>query len=236
METSYYVIGGLIVLSILLERASKKKKRKGKRSNSNRNVAPKVKATSSPSTEVRADSVILQTPLQELSGFEFERLLALYFRDQGYKVEETGVGGNDGGVDLVLIDRRGERTAVQAKRYADHNKVPVQTVRELVGAKRNHNCILTLLITTSDLTEPAKKEAEQLHVDFWHGAHVERKLAIWGKYKPKKQKQRTARQEVAIAREVICKCGHSMVIRQNKQGVSFYGCSRFPNCRHTKSI
>ncbi|WP_265415081.1 restriction endonuclease [Tumebacillus algifaecis] len=107
METSYYVIGGLIVLSILLERASKKKKRKGKRSNSNRNVAPKVKATSSPSTEVRADSVILQTPLQELSGFEFERLLALYFRDQGYKVEETGVGGNDGGVDLVLIDRRG---------------------------------------------------------------------------------------------------------------------------------
>ncbi|WP_227874426.1 topoisomerase DNA-binding C4 zinc finger domain-containing protein [Tumebacillus algifaecis] len=27
-----------------------------------------------------------------------------------------------------------------------------------------------------------------------------------------------------------------MVIRQNKQGVSFYGCSRFPNCRHTKSI
>ncbi|ARU63000.1 hypothetical protein CBW65_20000 [Tumebacillus avium] len=236
MELSWIVIGGLIALSILLERATNRKRRKRKGRNKQRTAPPKVKATLSPSTEVRQDATILQTPLQELSGFEFERLLALYFRDQGYKVEETGVGGNDGGVDLVLVDRRGERTAVQAKRYADHNKVPVQTVRELVGAKRNHNCVLTLLITTSDLTEPAKKEAEQFHVDYWHGGIVERKLAAWGKYQPRKQKQSVVRNEVAATREVICKCGQPMVIRKNKQGMPFYGCSKFPNCRHTQSI
>lgn len=73
-------------------------------------------------------------------------------------MKEVGVGGNDGGVDLVIIDGRGEKTAVQAKCYAEHNLVPVMTVRELVAAKRNHDCILSLLITTSDLTSPAKRK------------------------------------------------------------------------------
>nr|WP_243865481.1 restriction endonuclease [Paenibacillus lupini] len=122
-------------------------------------------------------------PLNDLNGVEFERLLALYFRDQGYVVHEVGIGGNDGGVDLVIVDKRGERTAVQAKCYADHNMVPVQTVRELVAAKRNHNCILTLLVTTSDLTGPAKKEAEQFRVEYWHGALIQDKLKNWKRKK-----------------------------------------------------
>lgn len=44
----------------------------------------------------RSDDEILATHLDQLSWSKFERLLALYFRDQGYEVEETGVGGNDG--------------------------------------------------------------------------------------------------------------------------------------------
>lgn len=80
------------------------------------------------------------------------------------------------------MDKRGERTAVQAKCYADHNMVPVQTVRELVAAKRNHNCMLTLLVTTSDLTGPAKKEAEQFRVEYWHGEIIVQKLTSWGKW------------------------------------------------------
>ncbi|BFH60521.1 hypothetical protein [Paenibacillus azoreducens] len=47
--------------------------------------------------------------------------------------------------------------------------VPVMTLRELVAAKRNHDCILSLLVTTSDLTPPEKKEAEQFKVDYWYG-------------------------------------------------------------------
>jgi restriction system protein len=138
------------------------------------------------SKECRSDEVILSSSLDDMSGSEFERLLALYFRDKGYTVKEVGVGGNDGGVDLVIIDKRGEKTAVQAKCYADHNKVSVQTVRELVAAKRNHNCILSLLITTSDLTAQAKKEAEQFKVEYWHGGLLEQKLKAWGKWHPGK--------------------------------------------------
>ncbi|WP_236336490.1 restriction endonuclease [Paenibacillus auburnensis] len=55
----------------------------------------------------------------------------------------------------------------------------MQTVRELVAAKRNHNRILTLLVTTSDLTGPAKKEVEQFRVEYWHGGLVAEKLRKW---------------------------------------------------------
>ncbi|WP_028592255.1 restriction endonuclease [Paenibacillus massiliensis] len=53
--------------------------------------------------------MILTLPLDKITGAEFERLLALYFRDQGYTVKEVGVGGRDGGVDLVITDKRGEK-------------------------------------------------------------------------------------------------------------------------------
>src|SRR5690606_13565718 len=96
----------------------------------------------------------------------------------GYRVDETGSGGRDGGVDLVLTDREGARTAVQVKRYTD-KKVTVQTVRELVGAKRNYKCIYALLITTSDFTGQALKEAYDLNVECWHGATVNHKLSLW---------------------------------------------------------
>src|SRR5690606_38445517 len=152
------------VVSGLLIRDSKTNNKSQKRATQKRSTAAKTSKTPTPRTqrkENRTDQEILQSSFDQLSGAEFERLLALYFRDQGYKVQEVGIGGSDGGVDLVIIDQRGEKTAVQAKCYADHNKVGVSVVRELVGAKRNHDCILSLLVTTSDLTAPAKQEAEQ---------------------------------------------------------------------------
>ncbi|MBO7745143.1 restriction endonuclease [Paenibacillus sp. MWE-103] len=159
------------------KRSAKKAGQKSVRTAQNRRV----------SKTIRTDEVILKSALNDLSGFEFERLLALYFRDQGYVVHEVGVGGNDGGVDLVIVDKRGERTAVQAKCYADHNSVGVTVVRELVAAKRNHNCVLSLLVTTSDLTQQAKKEAEQFKVDYWHGGLLEQKLRNWSKWQPTKK-------------------------------------------------
>lgn len=202
-------------------------------------------ATRRASNSVRSDEIILTSRLDDLTGAEFERLLALYFRDQGYTVKDVGVGGSDGGVDLVIIDRRGEKTAVQAKCYADHNMVPVTTVRELVAAKRNHDCILSLLVTTSDLTPPAKKEAEQFKVDYWDGGLVEHKLRAWGKWQPSKKRSHSneknvaaakseivkTRREVAATSGITFKCGAPMVRRKGKQGTEFWGCSNFPKCR-----
>lgn len=235
------------VVAALLAPNKKKRRAKTTRKSNGRKSAPSQRATG---TTKRADHEILVTPLEQLSGADFERLLALYFRDNGYTVHEVGVGGKDGGVDLVIIDRRGEKTAVQAKCYANHNLVGVPVVRELVGAKRNHDCILSLLVTTSDLTDPAKKEAEQFKVDYWHGGVVTQKLKSWGKWQPGRKatppptvnkqqaelEQKTAKDEAAAAGGVSCTCGARMVMRKGREGKSFYGCSTFPKCRQTRSV
>jgi restriction system protein len=214
-------------------------------------VQEKTQPYTSQSLRVRPDDDLLRSSFQALNGAEFERLLALYFRDQGFTVQEVGVGGNDGGVDLVIVDSRGEKTAVQAKCYAERNLVPVQTVRELVAAKRNHNCILSLIITTSDLTAPAKKEAEQFKVDYWHGALLDHKLRSWGKWQPTVANQyerpvvkqagavviSTMKEQVAASSgAMICECGASLVKRVSRTGNAFWGCSTFPKCRHTQSV
>lgn len=230
----------IIVLGVIsgLLQGTKKKKR---RSSSKQKPEDKKRTSASfnrSSTTCRSDEIILRAPLDQINGAEFERLLSLYFRDQGYTVKEVGVGGRDGGVDLVIIDKRGEKTAVQAKCYADHNKVQVMTVRELVAAKRNHDCILSLLITTSDLTADARREAEQFKVDYWHGGLIENKLRAWGKWQPGKGSPRPRKSSStdSAVKAVTCACGAPMVARKNKEGKAFWGCSTYPACRKTKAM
>ncbi|CQR53310.1 hypothetical protein PRIO_1284 [Paenibacillus riograndensis SBR5] len=234
-------IVAIIVLSTLtgMMQGNKKKRRRstGKRQTTVKKSTAKSTATfNRSSTTCRPDDVLLKTPLDKINGAEFERLLSLYFRDLGYTVKEVGVGGKDGGVDLVIVDKRGEKTAVQAKCYADHNKVQVMTVRELVGAKRNHDCILSLLVTTSDLTSEAKREAEQFKVDYWHGGLVENKLRAWGKWQPARTKAKPKKATSSTVKAVTCACGAPMVQRKNKEGIAFWGCSNYPSCRKTKAI
>lgn len=239
-------IGGILIAEILGGIWTSKRRKANRQRAASSSKRRTTNHTNRTHTRLNADEVILSSKLSDLSGAEFERLLALYFRDQGYEVKEVGVGGNDGGVDLVITDRRGERIAVQAKCYSDRNNVPVQTVRELVAAKRNHDCILSLLVTTSDLTSPAKAEAEKFKVDYWHGAILEQKLMAWGKWKPGKKinKSSTGRSELAKSRNEVaasvssvkCTCGAQMVKRRSKQGLEFWGCTTYPSCRHTKSI
>ncbi|MFD2115603.1 restriction endonuclease [Paenibacillus yanchengensis] len=248
MVIAFFVFFVLIavIIGLLLSNPKPKSKKRTAKSSSSRS---KTSKTIMPRKENKSDQEILNSSFDQLSGAEFERLLALYFRDQGYKVEEVGVGGNDGGVDLVIIDQRGEKTAIQAKCYADHNKIGVSVVRELVGAKRNHDCILSLLITTSDLTGPAKKEADQFKVEYWHGGLLDHKLRAWGKWQPDVNKRKNkvsteslARAEIQTAQlqtaatKDVCSCGAKLVLRKSREGKQFYGCSTFPKCRVTRSM
>lgn len=238
-EIIWFAIG-IIVLTVvagLLQPTKKKKRRRSKTSRS-KTKKPASNSFNRSSPTCRPDEVILTLPLDKMTGAEFERLLALYFKDQGYSVKEVGVGGKDGGVDLVITDKRGEKTAVQAKCYADHNKVNVMKVRELVAAKRNHDCILSLIVTTSDFTSDARKEADQFKVDYWHGGLVDSKLRSWGKWKPSNKGIKTSKTNISskMVSTMKCSCGAQMVKRKNKEGVAFWGCSNFPNCRKTKAI
>lgn len=69
--------------------------------------------------------------LDAMSRQEFEMLVGEAFRLLGYRVVETGGGGPDGGVDLVLI-RGTEKFLVQCKQWKA-TRVGVDVVRELYG-------------------------------------------------------------------------------------------------------
>lgn len=73
--------------------------------------------------------------LDGMSWREFEMLVGEGFRLQGYRAVETGGGGADGGVDLVLSKpgtNGGEKFLVQCKQWRAY-KVGVDVVRELYG-------------------------------------------------------------------------------------------------------
>ena len=96
---------------------------------------------------------------------EFEELLAAAFRRQGYKVVETGGGGADGGIDLVLY-RNDEKALVQCKHWRS-SKVGVKPVRELHGLthSKGHIGSRGIFVTSGTYTYEAIKFAKENRID-----------------------------------------------------------------------
>lgn len=102
-----------------------------------------------------------------LNGIEFERYLKAHFIKKGYKVYLTPPQG-DYGVDLVL-EKHGERTAVQAKRYNHEQgyKVNYKAVQEVAAGKAIYKCTKGIVITNSFFTESAKDLAKYNNIELW---------------------------------------------------------------------
>ncbi|MEW5320727.1 restriction endonuclease [Geobacillus thermoleovorans] len=144
---------------------------------------------------VRPDDVIMRLPLQELNGYEFERLCYLYFKAMGYKPELTPPA-QDKGVDLILTDKQENfKIAVQCKHYINSGRqITVKEIRELVGAKRNHNCIKGWFIATTTYTNAALVEADSHHIDCFAIEFVKNKIIPW-------KEQEVAKLQVAVRRK-----------------------------------
>ncbi|AEH47104.1 restriction endonuclease [Parageobacillus thermoglucosidasius] len=129
---------------------------------------------------VRPDNVILQLPLEELSGLEFEQLVFLYFKAIGYKPVKTPEA-KDGGVDMILTNKAdGLKIAVQVKhRYKSGNQITVKEIRELDSAKKNHRCISSWFITSGTFTNAALVEADTRRMKTSDITYVENKIIPW---------------------------------------------------------
>ncbi len=116
--------------------------------------------------------------MSEIDWRDFERLLAGYYKDQGYEVQHTGTGkvssAFDGGVDLRLW-KDGRLTIVQCKRENAY-QVTHNVVHELLGIKVNQNAIEAVVITTGEFTEAAKKAGANGHVRLIDGVELRRLL------------------------------------------------------------
>jgi hypothetical protein len=116
--------------------------------------------------------------LSELDWRDFERLLADYYREQGYEVDHVGTGGQglafDGGVDLRLR-KDGKLTLVQCKRdsvfQTEHN-----VVNELLGIKVNEGADEAIVITSGEFTAAARRFGSQGHVRLIDGVELRQML------------------------------------------------------------
>lgn len=109
--------------------------------------------------------------LNGMSWQQFELLVGEGFRMQGYQVAETGGGGADGGVDLVLRrpGRNGsEKFLVQCKQWRAY-KVGVDVVRELYGVMAAHGAAGGFVVTSGRFTEEAVRFAEGRNVTLVDG-------------------------------------------------------------------
>lgn len=93
--------------------------------------------------------------IDQMNGLQFGEYLSSLYQSLGYQTEVTK-GPGDFGADLVLKNN-GTKIVVQAKRYK--NKVGIQSVQEVVGAKKYYDAVHAWVVTNNYFTEPARKLA-----------------------------------------------------------------------------
>lgn len=169
---------------------------------------------------------------------DFERLVGEAFRRQGYTVEETGLGGADGGIDLVLR-KDGKRILVQCKQWR-RQKVPVNVAREMYGLLAHHGADEVRIATVGGYTPDAARFAQDKPIRLIDGEAL---LAMIRDVQAGNSTRRGPGIEPVIStpRAVESplpecpRCGAAMVERKNRQtGNTFLGCSTYPGCRGTR--
>jgi restriction system protein len=180
--------------------------------------------------------------LDGMSWQQFERLVGEAFRLQGYRVMETGGGGADGGVDLVL-NKDGEKFLVQCKQWRAY-KVGVDVVRELYGVMAAKGAAGGFVVTSGRFTAEAMGFADGRNVRLVDGPKLQGLIRqAQGAARPQ---ERTAEPEQAVnappaSPNAICPaCAKPMVRRMARRGANaggkFWGCTGYPACKGTRPI
>ena len=162
--------------------------------------------------------------IKSINWQEFEELVGEIYRRKGYKVTETGKGGADGGVDLVL-KRNGEVIYVQCKQWR-MDRVGVQTVRELFGVIAAEGASGGIVISSGTFTNEAIEFVKGKQIEIIDGPELSR-MIMGVKNNSKSVVHKNAN---------MCPvCGSEMILRTAKKGINvgekFWGCAKFPKCK-----
>ena len=191
--------------------------------------------------------------LDGMSWREFELLVGEGFRLQGYQVVETGGGGADGGVDLVLTKpgkNGGEKFLVQCKQWRAF-KVGVDVVRELYGVMAARGATGGFVVTSGRFTDEAVSFASGRNVNLVDGpklhglirqakAGIDRSPARSGSSSSDAAAPAVPPNPAQMQAASCPLCSKPMVRRTAKRGANagseFWGCTGYPACRGTRPI
>ncbi len=175
--------------------------------------------------------------IRQLSWRQFDFLLAEYFRRQGYRVEETADGPDDG-IDLYL-SKSGVKSLVQAKHWKTW-RVGVRTVRELLGVMVSEEANDAWLITSGKFTTPAMEFADKNHIHLINGLQLVDMIRAVQKSKTEPDSTCLGSPQPSIQSPSCPQCGqpmHKKMARRGQHtGDEFWGCSQFPKCRGIVAI
>lgn len=107
--------------------------------------------------------------LKKMSWQDFERFCGLHFERLGYRVKLCGLGGADGGLDL-LLKKHGKTTMVQCKHWK--GKVTVTTVREMYGIMHANNYDSVIIVALTGFTREAKQWASGKPISLMAGTDL----------------------------------------------------------------
>ncbi len=180
--------------------------------------------------------------LDGMSWHQFEHLVGEAYRLQGYSVSETGGGGADGGVDLIL-KKGGEKFFVQCKQWKAF-KVGVTVVRELYGVMAAEGATGGFVVTSGRFTGDAQKFASGRNIKLVDGSELFSTITQLQRASKSESPLRTAKAQLQTPRsagELICpRCSAAMIKRiagkGENAGQAFWGCSKFPTCRGVRAF
>lgn len=177
--------------------------------------------------------------LHRLSWAQFEQLVGEAYRRHGWRVVETGQGGADGGIDL-LMQRKGQRCMVQVKHWQARVGAPV--VREMFGLMVHHRAQRVAVVALGGFTTEAVAFAQGKPIDLVDGPGL---LTLAGGRIPEAVTAPAGRSRPAASAPPrkgagAPKCPHCetrMVRRVRRDdGSVFWGCPNYPGCTGTRSI
>ena len=173
--------------------------------------------------------------IKSITWLEFEELVGEAYRRQGYRVTETGGGGADGGVDLILR-KNGEHLLVQCKNWR-MDKDGVKVVRELYGVVAAEGATGGVVICSGTFTQEARDFARGRPMELIEGTALARMVEELKK-KPSSVNVNPILADSQPTVNNCPLCGSEMVLRTAKKGPkageNFWGCSAFPKCRGKK--
>ena len=172
--------------------------------------------------------------LKAMSWREFETLVGEAFRRRGYSVEETGGGGKDGGIDLIL--RQDGRTELVQCKQRKTRQVKVAVVREMWGLLSHHNADAVKIVSVGTFTADSAQFAEGKAIELINGEHL---LALVRSVQttPPTINAEPAPASHEAAEPSCPRCDAAMYERFNRQtSRMFWGCINYPRCKGTRSI
>jgi restriction system protein len=105
----------------------------------------------------------------DFEKFVAERVLPIL----GLKVLSVTGSPNDAGCDIIALDEKfGNKWCVQVKRYSENKKVNPREVRDVALGMEHYGCKRGLIVTTSEVSGLALKEAEEKGIDYINGSRL----------------------------------------------------------------